>query len=132
MRYPEIARRFKIAMDRKNIKARELAKKADVNESMISHYVNGRYAPSNISAAKIADILGVSPVWLMGFDVSMTDTAQASPKSTDDHYYIDEKARELAQFLYRNPQYNILFDATRNVKPEDIGIVKALLDKFKG
>ena len=132
MKHPEIARRFKIAMNRKDIKARELAKRAGINESMVSHYVNGKNIPGNISAARLAEILDVSPVWLMGFDVPMIDAAQASPKNTGDHYYIDEKARELAQFLYSNPQYNVLFDASRNVKPEDIDIVKALLDKFKG
>lgn len=131
MKHQETARRIKIAMDRAGIGARELSKLAQVNESSISHYVNGSHVPSNISAARIASVLGVSPVWLMGFDVPMIDLAQVAPESVDESYYIDEKAREYAQFLYSNPQYQVLFDASRKVKVEDLEIVKALLDKFK-
>lgn len=120
MKYPEIAKRIKIALNNKGMKARELSLKCDLNESMISHYVNGRYAPSNISAAKMADVLDVNPLWLMGFDVPMKE----------DRYYIDEKAREIAEFLYTNPQYGVLFDASRKVKPEDLEIVKRLIEKF--
>lgn len=126
MKHELTARRIRQAMAEKSITARELAKRSGIRESSVSHYVNGTHAPSNLSAGSMAKVLGVSPVWLMGFDVPMKEP------SKEEKYYIDEKAREIAEFLYSNPQYNVLFDATRNVKPEDLEIVKALLDKFKG
>lgn len=37
-----------------------------------------------------------------------------------DDYYIDENAREYADFLHKNPEYKVLFDASRKVKTEDL------------
>ncbi len=45
-------------------------------------------------------------------------------------YYLDENSRDTAQFLFENPNYKVLFDASRKIKPEDIGFVKELLDRF--
>lgn len=49
-----------------------------------------------------------------------------------ERYYIDESARELAEFLYNNPEYKVLFDASRHVRPEDIDFVREMLDRMKG
>lgn len=57
------------AMSDNSITQRELSERAKIKEASISQYVNGSHAPSNISAGKIADVLGVNPAWLMGFDV---------------------------------------------------------------
>lgn len=67
------AKRLSDALNRKNMKAQELADASGVNKASISQYINGTHAPSNISAGKMAEVLEVSPVWLMGFDVPMTD-----------------------------------------------------------
>lgn len=71
MKSPETARRLKIAMDNMGINALDLSIKSGVSQPSISQYVTGTHAPSNISASKIAKVLNVSPVWLMGFDVDM-------------------------------------------------------------
>ncbi|MFR6462050.1 MAG: helix-turn-helix domain-containing protein [Anaerostipes hadrus] len=46
-----------------------------VSKASISQYLNGSHAPSNISSGKMAKILNVNPVWLMGFDVPMQEKA---------------------------------------------------------
>ena len=46
-------------------------------------------------------------------------------------YYLDDEAKDMAQFLYDNPEYKVLFDASRKVKKEDIEFVKQMLDRFK-
>ena len=105
------------------LNATDLAEKIGVSKQTLYKYENDII--TNIPSDKIeaiANECGTTPAFIMGWENYVST----------EHYYIDEKARELAQFLYSNPQYNVLFDATRNVKPEDIGIVKALLDKFKG
>lgn len=38
----------------------------------------------------------------------------------------------MAEFLYRNPDYKVLFDASRKVKPEDIDFVKQMIDRMGG
>lgn len=74
MKHEITARRLYEAMADKGIKQRELADKAQINESSVSHYINGSHAPSNISAGKMAEVLGVNPVWLMGFDAPKIPT----------------------------------------------------------
>ena len=33
-------------------------------------------------------------------------------------YYLDSESMAAAEFLHKNPEYKVLFDATRKVKPE--------------
>jgi hypothetical protein len=54
-----------------------------------------------------------------------TDTS-----SDNDVYYLDDDARDMAQFMYENPEYKVLFDASRKVKKEDIQFVKEMIDRM--
>ena len=47
-------------------------------------------------------------------------------------YYMNEDARELAQFMFENPEYRALFDASRKVKKSDIEFVKQMIDRMRG
>lgn len=69
MKYPKIAQRLKESIGEKGWKAQDLANRAGVPKSSISQYMSGMYAPNNQRAEKIAEVLGVSAAWLMGFDV---------------------------------------------------------------
>lgn len=62
-------------------------------------------------------------------DVSVDYLMYGSEKGQN--YYLDPEAQEIAQFLYDNPEYRVLFDASRKVKKEDIEFVKQMLDRFK-
>ena len=66
MKYPDIARRFSLILAIRGISQAELAQKAGLDKSFISHYVHGSHCPSNIKAQQIADALNVNPLWLMG------------------------------------------------------------------
>ena len=48
----------------------------------------------------------------------------------EETYYLDDDAREMAQFMYENPDYKVLFDASRKVKKEDIEFVKEMIDRM--
>ena len=50
----------------------------------------------------------------------------------EDSYYIDDEARDLAQFLFKNPEHRVLFDASRKIKKEDIQFVKEMIDRITG
>ena len=69
MKYPITALRLREALNDKRMKPQELADLSGVNKASISQYVNGSHSPGNISAGKMSEYLGVSPLWLMGFDV---------------------------------------------------------------
>jgi len=71
MKHEETAKRIRFALDKAEISAKELSVKSGVAEASISQYVNGYHKPSNISAGKMAPILSVNPMWLMGFDEPM-------------------------------------------------------------
>lgn len=73
MKHEVTAKRLRDALARADMSQRELAEKSGVNEASISQYINGSHKPSNVSAGKMAEVLGVNPVWLIGFDVSMID-----------------------------------------------------------
>ena len=68
MRYPKTAKRLQEALKENDLSQQELSDKSDVKKASISQYVNGSHKPSNISAAKMGDVLNVNPLWLMGFD----------------------------------------------------------------
>lgn len=72
----------------------------------------------------VADYFGVPVTYLL--------SGEMPAEENKDGYYADPAVKELAQFLYENPAYKVLFDASRNVKPEDILFVKAMLDRLNG
>lgn len=63
------------------------------------------------------------------FGIEKSDLLEDRKALQEDHYYMDEDARDMAEFLHKNPNYKVLFDASRKVKPEDIGFVKDLIDR---
>jgi transcriptional regulator with XRE-family HTH domain len=75
------AKRLQIALSNKNMKPQELANKSGVSKASISQYINGSHAPSNLSSGKLAKVLNVSPLWLMGFDVPMHDLIKENNNS---------------------------------------------------
>lgn len=70
MKYEETAKRLREALTDNNMTAQELCNKTGINKSSISGYVNGSHTIGNVKAYKIAEVLSVNPMWLMGFDVS--------------------------------------------------------------
>ena len=123
MKYPETARRLNEAMNDINIKAVDLSARSGVSKSSISHYMNGTHTPSNVAATALSEVLGVNPVWLMGFD---------APKTTDDRprYIIDPDAEKMIVDMYENPDLRVVFDCARKVKPEDLEQVAKLIKTF--
>lgn len=63
-----ISERITKALKESGLKQRELAQKANITESSVSHYVNGRFVPSPEIGEKLAKILNVNVGWLLGFD----------------------------------------------------------------
>ena len=68
------------------------------------------------------------------FNIDMNDLAtkklSTDTSSDNDVYSLDDDARDMAQFMYENPEYKVLFDASRKVKKEDIQFVKEMIDRM--
>lgn len=100
----------------------QLEKELGFARSYISKFQ--KIAPSMDKVQKIADFLGVSVDYLMkGTDAE---------SNSDLPYYINDDAREMAQFVFDHPEYKVLFDASRKVKVEDIEFVKEMIERFSG
>ena len=90
-------------------------------------YENGNREPDFETLEMIADFFNVDIDYLLG----RTDKTTLLPETVG-HYYLNEDAREMAQFMFENPEYKVLFDASRKVKKEDIAFVKEMMDRMRG
>lgn len=63
--------RLNEAMALRGMRASELAKRTGLSKARISQYVNGKFIPKSDAILTIAEVLGVSELWLMGKTASM-------------------------------------------------------------
>ena len=66
-----ISSRLNYAMSIRGMTQKELAEKTKITVSSLSQYMHGSYAPKQDRIYLLANALGVSEEWLMGFDVPM-------------------------------------------------------------
>ncbi len=64
------------------------------------------------------------------FGINKSDLLEEKEDIDEEGYYLDDDARDMAQFMYENPDYKVLFDASRKVKKEDIEFVKEMIDRL--
>lgn len=108
--------------DAKGLKDADVAKATGITKSTFSDWKNGRSKPKDEKLQKIADLFGVTTEYLRTGEL----------KDDGESYYLNDDARELAQFMFENPEYKVLFDASRKVKKEDIEFVKQMIDRMRG
>lgn len=65
--------RLRFALCIRGMSQAELCKKAGVDKSAMSQYVNGSFAPRRERLERIAAALDVNEPWLMGWDVPLTE-----------------------------------------------------------
>lgn len=100
---------------------KQVASMCDVNEATVSRWESGdiqNMRRDNIM--KLSSALKLSPSVIMEWN---------EPERT---YYTDPDSRSIAEFLFSNPEYKVLFNATRKVKKEDIDFVKQFIDRMRG
>ena len=109
----------RIAYDNGKTQA-DIARDLKISKATVSSWMNGTRVPR------------VNKIDLLChyFNCKRSDIMQEHADQEEKNYYINEDARDYAQFLFENPEYRVLFDTTRKIKKEDLEIVKALLDKF--
>ena len=113
---------FKELRMKSGLTQQEMADRLNISRSSIGMYESGEREPSFELLEAIADYFNVDMNYLLG----KKDLSEHIPQG----YYLNEDAREVAQFLYENPEYKVLFDASRKVKKEDIQFVKEMIDRM--
>lgn len=96
----------------------ELAKATGLKRSAIGMYESGRRKPDYETLEIFADFYNVDMNYLMGWQEN--ETRQT--------YYLNSETAALAQEIHDNPQYKVMFDATRKLKPESIEEVMKFID----
>lgn len=114
---PGIYERYARLRDSKGLTDAQFSKIIGISKSTLSEWRSGRYVPKADKLQKIADYFGVSLDYLMTGD------------EPDAPYYMNDDARDLAQFLFENPDYKVMFDAVRKVKKEDLEFIKEMIDR---
>ena len=71
--------RLTAAMKERGIRATDLALRTGLSKARISQYVNGRYVPKSDAILSLAEVLGVSPLWLMGEDTTADSNRSSLP-----------------------------------------------------
>ncbi len=72
--------RLTAAMRERGIRASQLASGAGLSPARISQYLHGVYRPKSDAILRLSEVLGVSPMWLMGEDCPM-EAAPAQSKA---------------------------------------------------
>ncbi len=124
----EIGNRIKQLRQDRKITQKELAEKLDVSQTAIALWESGSRSISFNAIDAIADILNVSASYLLFGETDTKDDVE----NKNNIYYLNDDARDLAQFMFENPEYKVLFDASRKVKKEDIEFVKQMIDRMRG
>ena len=121
-------------------------------KKIFSQNLNRLLTDLNKTQKEVADAIGISPqtfnTWCQGialprmgkvqmladyFNINKSDLIEEKKEHPEDaHYYLNDDTRQIAQFMFENPEYKVLFDASRKVKKEDIEFVKQMIDRIRG
>ena len=100
----------------------DLMKDLGLSSSTVSNWCTGQKLPRMGKIQMLADYFGINK----------SDLLEEKSEHEEPSYYFDDDARELAEFMFKNPEYKVLFDASRKVKKEDIEFVKQFMDRMRG
>lgn len=130
--YKIFAERPAKAVDRKGIRQYEVSDACDFSASMMSAYLKAKSMPESDRLYRIANFLDVSPAWLLGANVNIDGSAVTEdPFDENDHYYLNEETRKVAQRAYEDPEFRLLFDAYENASPEGLEALMAMVRALK-
>ncbi len=118
------AKRLNYYLERNDYTQADMARHMGVSTATTAKWCTGQTMPRVDKIQSICNWLGISKSDLLATDEEIEDDRP--------DYYFDKDARDLAQFLFDNPNYKVLFDASRKVKAKDIEFVKQMIDRMAG
>ena len=118
-----MAKNIQYYMDKYGKSRQDMCDALGVKYTTFTDWVKGNSYPRIDKIELMANYFGITKADLVEEHSDNQDTEQ---------YYLDPDARDVAQFLFENPEYKVLFDASRKVKKEDIEFVKKMLDLVRG
>lgn len=116
----QFAKNLRKYMELRDKTQADLYRYMHVSSATASDWCNGVKMPRADKLQSIANWLGIELAVLLG------------EKEEPEPYFLDDYARELAQFIHDNPEYRTAFSAARKVPPEDLEAIIAIINKNKG
>ena len=110
---------FEQLLQSRGVTPYQVSKATGISQTTLSAWKKRRNILSGELAKKIADYFGVTVDYLM--------TGEAT---ANEPYYSDAESRDIANFLFENPEYRTLFSAMRNVPPEDLKLVQDMITRL--
>lgn len=120
----DIGTRLRKLREEKELSQAEVAKLIGVGRTTYLKYESGENRPTR-KLKELSQLFGVSMDYILGNSNSLL------PNDTRQGYYNDPEVAELAEMLRTNPEYRIMFDASKNLSKEDIEIVINLIKGLK-
>ena len=116
------ANRIRIAMEFAGKRQIDIVRETGIDKGMMSHYLKGRYEPKQDATYKLAKCLGVSEMWLWGYDCPMERPVEQKKNDIQADIVLrmrsDDKFMEAVNYLY-------------NLDDEKLESVKQLLVTFQ-
>lgn len=107
-----------------NYNQADLARHLHVSTATTAKWCTGQTLPRIDKIQSICNWLGVDKSALLD-----PPTVRTDEHPTD--YYIDSETAAIAQEVFDNPDLRLLFDAARDVRPENIKLAAEMLRRFK-
>lgn len=117
-RVATVAERLKEAMQAAGKKQVDLVRDTGLERGAISRYLNGKYEPKQTAINKLAIALGVSEMWLWGYDVPRVRTLEQKK---------NDKLVEVIAQLRVDPDFFDVVALLAELPPEQYASVKTLL-----
>lgn len=112
------ASRLREALDAAGMKQADLVRKTGLDRGAVSSYLSGKYEPKQMSTHKMARALGVSEMWLVGYDVARERTE--AQKKNDDLVQVIAKLR-------KDPDFFEVVSMLAGLEPDDYASIKQLV-----
>lgn len=117
-RQASTAERLREAMAVSGKKQADLKRETGIDSAAISRYLSGAYEPKQVAIGKLAAALGVSEMWLCGYDVPR----DRSPEQKKN----DHLVKVIVQ-LRKDPEFFEVVSALADLPAEQYASIKQLI-----
>ena len=115
-----IGKKIKEWREKRGLTQTDLALALNVSDKTVSSWEINRTEPKMRVLQNICKTLGCK----------ISDITGEEDEVQQDFYYLDDDTRDLVEFMHKNPEYRVLFDASRKVKKKDFEFLQQMIDRL--